>query len=157
MRNKVRIENFLNKVNINHLINDIWKLTDIDIKNIIDNIPLIKEKWHDMPDLRFSQILIRLNFIPNSFGFWYYYEEDDILKLQGYKPRDYKFWGNIYNKDGELLPETNYILVKNMNIDHMQKLIDGKWLREGTEMYKVILDELINRLRKEKLLNLTKV
>lgn len=156
MRNKIRIDNFLNKVNIRDLLINIWKIcddTNVDVieKNIIDNISYIREQWYEFFDFRFSQILIYLGFINNTSGCWFYYDEEEILKFQGYKPRDYKFWGSIYNKDGELLPETKYNLVKDLDINHMQRLVDGKWLKENTEIFKVISDELRNRLRKEKL------
>ena len=151
MRNVVRIENFLNKVDIKDLIINIWKFSGIDIQKIVDNIETIKEEWLFMPDLRFSQMLVNLGYVPNIPGAWYYYEEDEILNLQGYKPREYIYWGNIYDKDKNKLPEVNYILVKDLGIDHMQTLIDGKWLRKDSDMYKIISDELLIRSRKEKL------
>jgi hypothetical protein len=151
MRDKARIDNFLKKVNINHLIVDIWKLPDANVQNIINNILIIRENWMTIPDLRFSQILIYLNYIPNLSGTWYYYEEDEILELQGYKPREYTFWGNLYDKDRNQLPEINYILVKDLNIDHMENLITGNWITKGTKIYKIISDELKIRSRREKL------
>lgn len=151
MRDQIRIDNFLKKVNINHLITEIWKLPDINVQNIINDVSKIRECWMNMSDLRFSQILIYLDYIPNLSGSWYYYEEDEILEMQGYKPREYTFWGNLYDKNQNKLPEVNYILVKDLNIDHMQNLINGNWLRKGTRIYKIISDELKMRLRKEKL------
>jgi hypothetical protein len=156
MRNEVRIDNFLKKVNINHLITNIWKLPDINVQNIINNIPIIREHWMHMPDLRFSQILIYLDYVPNLSGGWFYYEEDEILEIQGYKPREYTFWGNLYDKDKNKLPEVNYILVKDLNIDHMQNLIDGNWIKNGTKIYKIISDELKIRSRREKLKKINK-
>lgn len=156
MRNKIRIETFLNKVDIRNLLIDIWKIcddTNIDKveKDILDNIVDIKEKWNYMPDLRFSQVLIGLNYITNQPGSWFYYEEDQILKLQGHKPRDYVFWGNLYDKDGIELSEVNYILIKNLNTDHIQKLINSKWIKKGSEIYEIMCHELLIRTRKEKL------
>jgi hypothetical protein len=155
MRNKVRIENFLSKVDIRDLLLNIWNVcdnTNIDQaeKTILDDIDLIKVHWFLYYDLRFSQILINYGYLPNTTGYWYYYEEDEILDRQGWKPRDYVFWGSIYDKQGNKLDEYKYSLVKDLDIDHMQKLIDGNWLR--TEfMTKLITDELLRRLRKEKL------
>lgn len=157
MRNKVRIDNFLNNVDISNLINDIWKLSNVDVQRIIDNISDIKEKWYEMPDMRFSQILVYLSYINNESGFWYYYEEDEILKIQGYKPRDYVYWGNIFDKNGNKLPEVNYILIKDMNLDHMQTLIKHDWIRKGSDIYKVIESEILIRTRKEKLKKIGKV
>ena len=157
MRREARIENFLEKVNIKDLLLNIWKIypNDIDAESyekiIINNIDTIREFWHENYDLRFSQVLINLGLIENFPGFWYNYEEEYILKEQGYKPRDYIFWGNVYDKNGKKLDEVNYILIKNMNTDHIQNLINGGWLRSGSEMHKLMSDELKMRLRKDKL------
>lgn len=155
MRNKVRIDNFLSKVNIKHLLLHIWKICDdsnIDEveKSILNNISQIRDYWIDYSDLRFSQILVNLGYLPNMSGFWYYYEENDILKDQGYKPREYVYWGSIFDSNGNRLPQTKYSLIKDLTIDHLQKLVSGGWLR-NEEITKIVEDELKIKLRLEKL------
>jgi hypothetical protein len=155
MRNKVRIDNFLSKVNIKHLLLHIWKICDdsnIDKveKSILDNISQIRNYWIDYSDLRFSQVLVNLGYLPNMSGFWYYYEENDILKDQGYKPREYVYWGSIFDSNGNRLPQTKYSLIKDLTIDHLQKLVSGGWLR-NEEITKIVEDELKIKLRLEKL------
>lgn len=157
MRNKVRINNFLNKVDIPNLVNEIWQLNNVNIQRIIDNISDIKKEWLNFYDLRFSQILTSLGYLPNISGFWYYYEEDEILKMQGYKPRDYIFWGNIFDKTGNRLPEVNYILIKDMNTDHIDNLLKNGWVTEEHSYYKIFKNELLIRNRREKLKRIGKV
>lgn len=162
MRNSIRIDNFLSKVDIRDLLLNIWKVCDENYvdsleKLILDNIGYITEEWKFMYDIRFSQILVNLGFIPNMPGPWYHYEEDEILKMQGYKPRDYIFWGSIYDSDGKRLDDTKYNLIKDLEITHMQKLIDGTWLQKDSYVYKIISDELRIRSRREKLKKLKNI
>lgn len=155
MRNIIRIDNFLSKVDLRYLLLHIWKICDdnnIDQveKSILDNLSSIREYWSAYRDLRFSQVLVNLGFIPNMSGYWYYYEEDEILKEQGCKPRDYIYWGSIFDNNGERLPETKYSLIKDLTIEHMQKLVSNGWLRNDN-IDKIINDELKLKLRIEKL------
>jgi len=161
MRNEVRIDNFLNKVNIRDLLLNIWKICDdnnIDQieKSITDNINNIKNNWYISQHLRFSQILVNFNYIPNIPGTWYYYENDEILKKQGWKPRDYIFWASIYDKDGNKLNEYKYSLIKDLNISHMQKLIDNDWI-SNDYLRKIVEQEINRRTRKEKLKTINKI
>lgn len=161
MRNIVRIDNFLNKVDIRNLLLNIWKICDdsnIDQveKTILDNISSIREYWNDYSDLRFGQVLVNQGYLPNMSGYWYYYEENDILKEQGLKPREYLYWGSIFNSNGERLSDTKYSLIKDLTIEHMQKLVIGGWLRND-DIDKVINDELKLKLRAEKLKKINKL
>lgn len=161
MRNIVRIDNFLEKVNIRNLLLNIWKIcddTNIDQveKTILDNISSIKKYWNDYRDLRFSQVLVNQGYLPNMSGYWYYYEENDILKEQGLKPREYIYWGSIFDSNGERLPETKYSLIKDLTIEHMQKLATGGWLRND-DIDKIINDELKMKLRIKKLKKINKL
>lgn len=165
-RNHFKIENFLSKVNIRQLLLETWGICDLTNinaveKNIIDNLEKIKFEWLIWDDFRFSQITMgylskAMNNI-NKSGDWYYYDDDEILKRQGYKPRDYCMWGSIYDENGNELEYTKYRLVCDLEISHMQKLLNDGWVSEGSFMYKVISDELRMRLRKEKLKRLSDV
>jgi len=162
MRNSVRVDNFLSKVDIRDLLLNIWKICDdsnIDDveKSILNDIDKIKHEWKLFYDQRFSQILVNNGYIPYMSDAWYYYEEDEILKMQGYKPRDYIFWGSIYNSDGELLEETRYSLIKDLEISHLQKIIEGNWLNNKPFMRKILTDELRTKSRREKLKQLKNI
>lgn len=84
MRNPNRIDDFLNKVNNEESINKILLYIDsslldrneLILKYLFTNI---REYWKNYPDLRFTQVLVNLNFIPYLPGFWYYAEEADLL------------------------------------------------------------------------------
>lgn len=159
MQSEIRIDNFLLKVDIRDLLLNTWKVCDdsnVDFvfNNIVNNMLHIREYWHHYYDLRFSQILISLGYLPNINGFWYYLEEDEILKCQGYKPREYTFWGSIYDKDGKLLKETRYSLVKDLERSHIEKIIFGGFVREGSEIYDIMIYELKLKSRREKLLKI---
>lgn len=86
MRSKKRIQPFIDFIfpdKINHLITKVWKLPEQDPINIIiinTNINSIKEFWENNPDLRFAQVLITLNLLPNYEGFWYYKEDNEIIE-----------------------------------------------------------------------------
>lgn len=86
MRDKERIVLFLELVDNIKLLRDIWRIIpdDEDRRDTIFIIKShqeqIKEFWLSNPDLRYSQVLITLGIIPNIPGFWYYMEEDEILK-----------------------------------------------------------------------------
>lgn len=128
MRLKERIIPFFNKVDLIDLLESRWKeLSVIEsfdpieaVKQIISHRDSIEKQWLENPDLRFSQILVNLNYIPNAPGLWYYEEEYDILIDQGAEPRDVLYWGKNYDKDENLLPETEYILIKDLTTDHIK-------------------------------------
>jgi len=88
MRPVERIEPFLEKVDLEDLFTNIWKLPleDDQLTFLVDlikeKLPELKNLWEKTPDLRFSQLLVVNGLIRNYPGFWYYYEEDDILKKQ---------------------------------------------------------------------------
>src|SRR6056297_2577767 len=99
MRNKNRIEPFLGRVKIRYLVKYIW-----DLKKHVDatyikhkyekNKEEIKKFWLNNPDLRFSQVLVTLDIIPNIPGSWYYKEEDEILN-ELYPTQNIKNYGYI--------------------------------------------------------------
>ena len=85
MRSIERIEPFLEKVDINKLFKDIWKLPEYSDPDKMESLlaedyDIILSFWKDNPDLRFSQLLISMNYIPNILGFWYYMKEEEILE-----------------------------------------------------------------------------
>ena len=89
MRNEKRIDRFLELVDNENLLTNIWKLPldNGNLRAILSLINIkhkeISEFWHNNPDLRYSQVLINMDILPNYPGFWYNLEEDEILKGQG--------------------------------------------------------------------------
>lgn len=150
MRPVERIDPFLDKVKIRYLIKHIWKLKGIGDPNLIkesieNDLDKIKEFWKDSPDLRFSQVLVNLGVIPNFPGFWYYWEEAEILEKQGYSPAECYYWGNNYDKDMKLLPRTIWKPIKELTTDHLYAIVDGGFVDRNSKYKKIMKDELKKR------------
>ena len=107
---------------------------------------IFSQDWQTHPDLRMSQVLVRLSIIPNFPGFWFMEEDDNIMiDCNLIKPRDIKFWGQNYNKNMEKLPETNWILIKDLSRDHIENILldvlSGK-MRVSEEYIEYFSEEL---------------
>lgn len=135
MRNIKRIDRFLELVDNENLLTNIWKLPlkDADLRAVLSLISVkgreIKEFWYNNPDLRYSQVLIGLGIVPNYPGFWYMYEEDEILEDQGIKGYPLLLWGVNFDKNMNQLPETDYRFICDLETDHIQAILDGKWTK----------------------------
>jgi hypothetical protein len=93
---------------------DNWNKNEVEIENF----------WKENPDLRLTQVLVIKNIIPNSPGMWYHTEESSYVIQNGLKePREILFWGQNYDKDMNLLPETRFILIKDMAKDHIEAIL----------------------------------
>lgn len=109
----------------------------------------IKSFWIENANLRLVQVLLSLDIINYDTGFWFYTDENSfLLKNKFVKERDITFWGQNYNEKGELLPETRYILIKDMSTSHIESIIkdfiDCK-SSPSTEMLRLFLKELYMR------------
>ena len=147
MRLKERIPNFIEKVNIENLLLNIWELpvSKETIESIKKDLPRIQQLWTEYPDERFSQTLVNNNYIPNYQGFWYYMEESEILKEQGVDASEYLFWGQNYDEKGKRLPETRYRLIKELDTDHIKTILNEGHTEEGSEYHKALTKELEKR------------
>jgi len=135
MRNIKRIDRFLELVNNENLLANIWKLP-LDNGNLRAVLSLIAVKdkeiaefWHNNPDLRYSQVLVNMGIIPNYPGFWYFDEEDDILEQQGVDSAMIMLWGVNFDKDMNRLPETDYRFICDLETDHIQAILGGNWTK----------------------------
>ena len=122
MRPKERIPIFLEKVNWDTL-QERWN-TDIsqDLRGYLLTLEL-KNYWTNNPDLRFGQMLINLELMPDKLRIWND-EESEILADQGLPKREFMFWGSIYDENRNLLPEIKYRLIKDMKIDHIKAILN---------------------------------
>ena len=123
MRPKERIPNFIEKVNWDNL-EQRWD-TDIPMPlraKLCKNDSIYKY-WLKYPDLRFGQLLINLEFMPDKMRIWND-EESEILADQGLPKREFMFWGSIYDENRNLLPEIKYRLIKDMKIDHIKAILN---------------------------------
>lgn len=135
MRNIKRIDRFLELVDNENLLTNIWKLPldNGDLRAVLSLITVkrseIKDFWMDNPDLRYSQVLINMGIIPNYSGFWYYTEESEILEEQGVDLAKIMLWGVNFDKNMNQLPETDYRFICDLKTDHIQAILDGKWTK----------------------------
>jgi phage gpG-like protein len=116
MRIPERILGFLQKVD--------WKLLakrwDMNLEHL--DIPTILTEWKKAPDQRIGQLLINLGMLEDSIKVWVD-EEDNILREQGVMAREYTFWGRRLNDKKELLPKTEWLLIKDMDIEHIKAIL----------------------------------
>ena len=132
------------KGNLQILVDDIWKLTDeLDYDSFVDAFydeeTEIEKFWYKFPDLRFSQVLINMGIIPNIPGSWYYIEEKEILEKLGIPSREYLLWGQNYDKNMKLLPNTIYKPIKDLTTEHIKAILDGNFCK--SEEYKKCFEE----------------
>lgn len=155
MRNPQRIDIFLNKIkeddNLEKVLTKIFKLNvdDDAIKIVKSGYNVIEIFWKENPDWRFSQVLVNTGLLPNYPGFWYHTEDEDVFVELGGEPRDIYFWGVNYTKDMKRLPETKWTLIKDLETDHIEDILDGEYVRNGSKYYKLFKDELKRRVTDE--------
>ena len=148
MRPKERIPIFLENVNWERLAKR-WKV-DISAFNYIrlsdkSTLKEITNYWNENSDQRFGQVLINLGLIADTLITWND-EELNILLDQGCKPRNVILWGRNFNKAGERLPKTEWILIKNLETDHIEAILKTQFLNLNADYIKIFKDEL--KLRK---------
>ena len=94
-------------------------------KKLHENWDLIEKEWLKSPDQRFGQLLSNLGLVPKDIeDYIWNIEEDDWLIKNGYcNIEDIKFWGVNYYKNGKQRKTTKFILLKDLDIDHIQNII----------------------------------
>jgi hypothetical protein len=149
MRAIERIDLFLEFIdgNVTPIIQDIWELNfpednqDNFVDDIYSHMGEIRTFWKLNPDLRFSQVLVSLNILPNIPGSWFYTEEEEILERLGIPARDYLLWGQYFNKDGTKMDKPIRRPIKDMDTDHIKNILTGEWTR-NPEYIKCFTEEL---------------
>jgi hypothetical protein len=116
MRRPERILGFLQTVDWKFL-GERWNM---NLEHL--DIPTIITEWKKVPDQRIGQLLINLGMLEDSIRVWVD-EEENILRDQGVKPRQYTFWGRNFNEKKELLPKTEWLLIKDMTTEHIQAIL----------------------------------
>lgn len=153
MRLTERIDPFLEKVDLEKLLQKwfpTWEQTTINeiLNELGERKKLITAFWKSNPDLRFGQMLVNMNILPNVPGMWYYDEEDEILINQGHDAAEVLFWGQNFDKDMNRLPKTIWRPISEMTSDHIQAVLDGEFTKH--EVYlKAFNEELTRRKNAE--------
>jgi len=134
MRLQARIKPFLEKVDWEKMVK-MWfpkgkkEARENILSNIKNSLVKIEKSWNENPDWRISQVLVNNGIMPNILGMWYYMEEDDILIDLGHEAREVIFWGVNFTKEMERLPETKWTLIKDLESDHIQAILDGGYTK----------------------------
>ena len=138
-----RIEPFLEKVRIRYVIKYIFKLPrPIDatyVKYVFDkNKKEVREYWLENPDLRFSQVLVNLNIIPNIPGYWHHLEDEEILIRLDYSPEKVYFWEVNLDVDENSLHKTVWKPISELTSDHLKAIINGGFVKNN-KMYRQLM------------------
>ena len=163
MRRPERISIILNNISWFNFLQQMTKLNkmDADLKRLVDKITLnlyeIHDYWKQYPDLRLTQVLVNLNLMPNTPGTWYYTEETQwMIENEILEPREILFWGRNFTKTMKKLNKTQWILIKDMDTEHIKAVVEGHnhplklpWCKEPYLTY--FKNEL--KLRNEKVSN----
>ena len=85
---------------------------------------VFKQVYINNPDLRITQVLVNTGIIPNVEGFLYYKEDEALLvETNILQERDIYFWGKRYTKDGKIMPNYEYVLIKDMETSHIESIL----------------------------------
>ncbi len=123
MRPIERIPNFIEKVNWD-VLEQRW---DVDLpmplRAKLNKDGSIYKYWLKDPDLRFGQLLINLQLVPDKLRIWND-EEVDILRDQGLEDREILFWGRTMDENRNSLPKIQWILIKDMSTEHINAILE---------------------------------
>ena len=125
MRPKERIKIFLDLIDW-EVLAERWDIDKHLINAILDSKGKLSKSltthWLKEYDLRFGQMLINFQFVPDKLKIWCD-EEDNILADQGIPKREFMLWGRNDDKDGNQLPNIERILIKDMTTDHIEAIL----------------------------------
>jgi hypothetical protein len=76
----IYVDKFTPEIIGNILVNWFQWKDDDTVSKIYNERDLIKEYWLKNQDLRLSQVLISMGYIPNAPGFWFYMEDSEVMK-----------------------------------------------------------------------------
>lgn len=146
-----KLEDDTNKeIVLKHLFKDAEYNIAFSVIKWNDMFNIFKQVYTDNPYLRITQVLVNTGIIPNVEGFWYYTEDEPLLvETNILQQRDIYFWGRNFNKEGKQLPNTEYVLIKDMETPHIQSILrdNEEGLLKTSKYYlEMFNDEL--RLRK---------
>ena len=95
--------------------------------NKLTKSPVLSEAfekyWLENPDLRLGQALINSAITPDGLA-WNKEEVDWLIDHDYFKFEELNFWGSNYDKEGNLLPKTRYKLLKDLDTDHIQAILE---------------------------------
>jgi len=99
----------------------------------------LKKLHNEHPNLRFSQILQHMGLYQS--GIWFYKEDDIVLMELGIEPREVLYWGNNLSKNKNRLKKTNWMLIKDMDTEHIKAVLSNNFTHNVTYL-KCFINEL---------------
>jgi len=127
MRNKFRIPIVLNifKNNLKCCMDFLGTNNIFLIKTLKLKLPEIEKEWNDCPDYRLGQLLSNMGLVPKEIEnkIWNIEENDWLIKNDYCNIEDVKFWGVNYYKNGKKRKTTKFVLLKDLETDHIQNII----------------------------------
>lgn len=126
MRNPKRIPIILEKIDWQLFVDHMVALEQSEkaLNEINSSLNLIEHMWKKYPDLRLGQLLINILIIPDSQIAWNTEEVDWMIQTGQLDFEDICFWGKNFDKDGNKLPQTEYITLREVTPDHAQAILD---------------------------------
>jgi hypothetical protein len=121
MRNKLRIPICLKLFKKKEVFLKFYN-NELNYKIFIKNFKDLSNFWKEYPDLRFGQMLINQNIIFDG-DHWNIEETKWLINNNFIKLAEIEFWGINYSKEGKLLKNTKFKLLKDLEIDHIKNII----------------------------------
>ena len=124
MRNEWRIPIIIDFFDKNPEVLNKFLGTEVDSEEIIITL---KGYWEKNYDQRLGQLLLN-NELTENGSVWHVEEVDWLIENEYLKFEDLNFWGINYDKDGNRLPETQFKLLKDLDLNHIKNII--KWYQD---------------------------
>ena len=123
------------------------KPSDDTLKGVFENLPKIKEEWTEYPDLRLGQLLINMKLSPDEL--WNLEEDHWMVETGQIDAKDIMFWGVNYTKDMVQLPETDFRLIRDLNTEHIEAILDGGYVIHNKVYEGYFENELERRIEEQ--------
>jgi hypothetical protein len=124
MRNELRIPIIIDFFDKNPEVLNKFLGTECNTEEIIQ---FLEKFWSNSYDQRLGQLLLN-NELTENGSVWHVEEVDWLIDNGYFKFEDLNFWGINYDKDGNRLPETEFKLLKDLDLNHIKNII--KWYQD---------------------------
>lgn len=136
--------------------NSVKKLIEERVQQMLSNWKdredTLWEEWLMRQDQRLIQLLVNLD-VTGHFPHDYQCEESDwLLEHDLVQYRDILFWGQNFDENDVQLPETKYVLIKDMELDHVKAILKANKDR-GIPVSGTLLKVFNNELDRRELLS----
>jgi len=97
----------------------------------------VTREWEKSPDQRFGQFLINQGLAEDSIGLWQTDISDYEFKHEVL--REIQTWGTFGKEQDS---ERKQVLIKNLDTDHIKKILETQNHIFDTKLHKILKDEL---------------